>query len=222
MDKKKILFILSNLFIFITTAIVVPVNLIVGSRAARLDGSTYPYWGHIVSFTVQSNIFLGIVALIAAIMGIYAYRKKLPLKKGLFTWYLIAASAGMLTCLTVIFFLAPMRAAGGKNYFDMLLETMFFMHFLNPVLAALTLVFLSGDTKIAKKARYLAVLPIIIYAVPYIICVVFAKVWPGFYGVTFGGRDYLIPLVFVVFCLALFGISSALAYFHNKNTSLKA
>ena len=216
MDRKKLLFIINNLFIFITTAIAVPVTLIVGSRAARLDDLGYPYWGHVVSFTILSNIFLGLVALATAIVAFISFHRDRELPRALSAWYLTAASAGMLTFLTVVLFLAPVRAIGGKNYFDMLIETMFFLHFFNPLLAAFTFIGLSGDAKISLKSRLLATFPIIIYAVPYITCVVFLKIWPDFYGVTFGGRYYLIPLVFVVFWSVLFGIASALAYLHNK------
>lgn len=219
MDKKRLLYIINNLFIFITTAIAVPVTLIFGSRALRLDGVTYPYWMQIVTFTLLSNIFMSIVALVAAVIAIKNHKKS---QKTLNTWYFVAASACTLTFLTVVFFLSPMRALNGKNYFDMLLEPMFFLHFLNPVLAAITFVFLSGNTKINLKSRFLAVIPIALYAIPYIICVVVLKIWPDFYGVTFGGRYYLTPLVFVVFCFALFCIASGLAFFHNKLSSKNA
>lgn len=217
MNRKNLLFIISNLFIFITTAIAVPLTLIIGSRASRLDNLGLPYWAHIATFTIISNIFLGLIALIAAVFAIVCFNKHRPLPKALSTWYLAAASAGMLTLLTVVFFLAPMRAINGKNYFDMLLEMMFFLHFLSPLLFALTFVFLYRSTKIGLKSRLLATLPVVIYAVPYVICVIFLKIWPDFYGVTFGGRYYLTPLVFVVFWLVIFGISTTLAFLHNKS-----
>lgn len=218
-QKKSLCFILINLFIFITTAIAVPVTLIVGSRASRLDDLGYPYWGHVVSFTILSNIFLGLIALIASIIGIIKLKNKSPLPTALTTWYLIASSSAMLTCITVLVFLAPMRAINGKNYFDMLLEPMFFLHFFNPILSAVAFIFFTGDQKIAKKPRFLAMLPLVVYTIPYVLCVAILKVWPDFYGVTFGGRYYLIPLVFVVFSLVIFGIATTLAISHNKYIS---
>lgn len=212
---KKKLFIINNLFIFITTIVAVSIVLIFGSRAVRIDGISNPYWQQIATFTILSNIFLGLVALVAAVIGIINYKKR-QLPKALSTWYLVATSSGMLTVLTVLLFLAPMRAINGKNYFDMLLEPMFFLHFFNPILAAITFIFFSGNTKVGLKSRLLATLPIIFYAIPYITCVVILKIWPDFYGVTFGGRYYLTPLVFMVFCLVLFGISSGIAALHNK------
>lgn len=212
MNRK--LFTIINFFIAIATVTAITVTLIVGSRASRLDELGIPYWEHIVTFTVLSNIFLGIVALVSGIISLAKHNKPLP--RALKTWYLIAASAGILTFLTVILFLGPLRVMRGKNYFDLITETMFFLHFFDPVLAAVTLVFFPETTKITLKSRLLATLPIILYAIPYVIFVIFLKIWPDFYGVTFGGRYYLTPLVFLVFWAVIFGVASLLAFLHNK------
>ena len=236
MNDKRKKFIGINLFIFIAMVIAVTSTLIFGSRAARLDGGAaagafelvdgtfggvkIEYWHHVVSFTILSNIFLGIIALIAAIVALKNPKKEFS--KTMSTWYLVAASSGMLTCLTVIFFLAPMRAVGGKNYFDMLLEQMFILHFLNPILAAIYYIFfLNTKEKVDLKPRLLAILPPVIYASPYILCVCILQCWPDFYGLTFGGRYYIIPLIFVIFCAIMFGISSGLVALHNRFSSLK-
>lgn len=230
MNKTRKIFITLNLFIFITMVIAVTSTLIFGGRATRLDGGTaignlaiedgtfngikLEHWHHIVSFTVLSNIFLGVVALISAIIAIRHPRKELPQK--LSTWYLVAASSAMLTFLTVIFFLAPMRAVSGKNYFDMLLEQMFFLHFLNPILGAISYTFFfETKEKVNFKPCLLAILPPVIYSTPYIFYVCIIKSWPDFYGLTFGGRYYVIPFVYLIFCSVMFVISTSLAAFHN-------
>ena len=236
MSRKRKIFIIINLLIFVMMVIAVISTLAVGGRATRIDGGTsvgitalqdgtfdgieIKYWHHIVSFTILSNIFLGIVALISAIIALKNPKKPLP--KTLSTWYLIAASSGMLTCLTVLLFLAPMRAASGKNYFDMVLEQMFILHFLNPILSAVSYICLFDTKEEADlKDRFLAVLPPVIYASPYVICVCIIKCWPDFYGLTFGGRYYTIPPVFIVFCVFMFGISSTLAALHNYFSKAK-
>ena len=206
-------------------------TLIFGSRATRLDGSTaagaaqladgtfggvkIDYWHHIVSYTALGNIFLGIVALVSAIIA-----KKNPgqsLSKKLATWYLVASSSTMLTVLVVIFFLAPMRAMGGKNYFDMLLEQMFFLHFLNPILGAISYIFyLETEEKVTRKSCLLAVLPPVIYSSPYIICVCILKIWPDFYGLTFGGKNFIIPIEYFIVCAVMLVIGSSLIALHNR------
>ena len=212
-NSRNRYFIVINLLIFVFALIAVPVSLTVGSRSSRLDHLTMPHWQHIVTFTLLSNIFLSITALITAIIKMR--RQNTP--PSLDTWYLTAATAGMITFLTVILFLAPMRAMNGKDYFDLLLEPMFFLHFLNPVLAAISFMFLLKDHKTTLKSRLIAMLPILIYAIPYILFVVILQIWPDFYGLTFGGKYYLMPLVFAVFSLISFLIASVLSYFHNKN-----
>lgn len=214
-------FIIINLFIFITTLIAVPVTLTVGSRTARLDDLGFPYWQHIVSFTLLSNIFLGITALVASTIKYHCLKHHQKSPTFLDTWYLMATTAGMTTFLTVIFFLAPVRAIGGKNYFDTLLEPMFFLHFLNPVLAAVSYMFLLKDHKATLKSRFLAILPLTIYSVPYVLCVAILKIWPDFYGLMFGGRYYLIPLEFIIFSSISFLIASIFSCFHNKNQSVE-
>lgn len=212
-QTKNRLFILINLFIFITTAIAVPVTLTFGSRASRLDGGNIPYWQHAVTFTILSNVFLGLVALAAAI---FSFIRRRPLSKALLTWYLAATSAGLVTFLTVILFLAPMRAINGKDYFDMFLEPMFFLHFLNPLLAAISFIFLTGRSTITLRSRLLATLPIVLYSIPYTLNVVVLKTWPDFYGLTFGGRYFLLPLVFLAFLLLIFTLASLLTFCRKK------
>lgn len=236
MNRKRKIFICLNLFIFITMLIAVISTLAYGSRGARLDngiavgaselndgtfgGTKVEYWHHVVSFTVLSNIFLGIVALVAAIIAIKHPRK--PLSKTLSIWYLVAASSAMLTCLTVIFFLAPMRAMQGKNYFDMLLEQMFFLHFINPILGAVSYIFFLDTTeKVKLKTCLFTILPPVIYSSPYIFCVCVVRCWPDFYGLTFGGRYYIIPFVYLAFCVVTFVIGSSLAALHNHFFKLK-
>ena len=231
MSKKRKIFIGINLFIFVAMVIAVASTLIFGGRATRIDSGTsvgateladgtfggvkIQYWHHIASFTILSNIFLGIIALIAAIIAIKHPKK--PFSSKMSTWYLIAATSAMLTFLVVIFFLAPMRAMNGKNYFDMLLEQMFFLHFLNPILSAISFIFLfNTKEKIGLKPRLLSILPPVIYSTPYIFCVCIIKCWPDFYGLTFGGKYYLIPLDYLVVCGIMFGVSSALAALHNR------
>ncbi len=203
-------------------AIAVPITLIIGSRATRLDDLGIPYWQHVATFTILSNIFLGIVAFVSAVTKYYSIKHHQKPFTSLDTLYLMATTAGMITFLTVIFFLAPMRAMNGKNYFDLLLEPMFFLHFLNPVLAAISYMFLLKERRATFTSRIFAITPIVVYAVPYTLLVAIFKIWPDFYGLTFGGKYYLMPLVFIGFSLFSFATASILSYFHNKTIPKKA
>ena len=217
--NRKLAFVIINASIFITASIAVPVTLTVGSRAARLDGDNgFAHWQHIATFTILSNIFLALVALAAVFWGIAAIRKNKAINHTFLNWYLAASTAGLVTFFTVILFLVPMRVVRGKDYFDMLLEPMFFLHFLNPVLAGVSFIFLTGRARVNLRSRILATLPIVIYAVPYILNVVVFKTWPDFYGLTFGGKYFLLPLVFAGFILVSFGIASLLVFLRARAT----
>ncbi|MDO4741776.1 MAG: hypothetical protein Q4A79_00135 [Candidatus Saccharibacteria bacterium] len=212
--KKKILFIIINLFLTLSTIAVSYYTLSHGTVAGQVDTGANPGWFYIVTFTVESNIFLGVVSAVATILGIRSIVLKKSLSRHLSTWYLIATSSVILTFLTVVCFLAPIRAMGGRNYFDMLIGPMFFFHFFNPVLAAFALVFLLGH-RLKFYDCYLSILPPAIYSVPYSINVVLLTTWPDFYGFTFGGHYLFVPLVFIAICLFTFGIATALASAHN-------
>ncbi len=212
--KRRQLFIFSNIFITLTTIAAVIVVETYGSRAGRLDDSGFPFWQNIVTFTVLSNIYLAIVAAIATIYNIS--HKSSPLPRWLTTLYLSAVSSALITFFTVILYLAPARALSGRNYFDMLLEPMFFLHFFNPVLSAITFIFFTDGAKLTLKSRFLALLPFVIYAIFYITFVAILQIWPDFYGLTFNGRYYLTPLIFVGFLAVDFGIISALSIFNHK------
>ena len=208
MNKRRLLFILSNIFIATTTVAAVIVVEIYGSRAGRLDNNGFPFWQNIVTFTVLSNIYLAVVAAIATIYNIF--HKSSPLPRWLTTLYLSAVSSALITFFTVILYLAPARALSGRNYFDMLLEPMFFLHFFNPVLSAVIYIFFMDGAKLPLKSRLLALIPFVIYAIIYLVFVVILKICPDFYGLTFGGHYYLTPLVFIGFIAVDFGIATML------------
>lgn len=213
--KRTLWFTIVNAFLFLTTIIVTYITLRYGTVAGQVDTNVEQGWFYIVTFTVQSNIFLGVIAFVGMIFGLLNLKKNKPIPHALLTWYLVASSAAMLTAFTVIFFLAPARAVLGRNYFDMLLGPMFFFHFFNPFLSAAALIYLTPSTKLTKKDRLFALLPPFLYAIPYILNVAILHTWYDFYGFTFGGNNWAILPVFTVISLVTFGIASLLAYLHN-------
>lgn len=214
MKRRRLLFILSNIFITVTTVAAVIVVELYGSRAGRLDNNGFPFWQNIVTFTVLSNIYLAVVAAIATIYNIF--HKSSPLPRWLTTLYLSAVSSALITFFTVILYLAPARALSGRNYFDMLLEPMFFLHFFNPMLSAVVFIFFTDGAKLTLKSRFLALLPFVAYAICYVLFVAILKFWPDFYGLTFNGRYYITPLVFVGFLAVDFGLATALSALNRK------
>ena len=213
--KRTLWFAIINAFLFFTTIAVCYITLRFGTVAGQVDVNVEQGWMYIITFTVQSNILLGIVALINLIFCIRNLKWNKPIPRAVFNWYLVASSAAMLTALVVIFFLAPLRAISGRNYFDMLLGPMFFFHFFNPFLSAAAFIFLTPKIRFARSDCFWALLPPIAYAVPYILNVIILQTWPDFYHFTFGGHNWAILPVFVVISTITFSVASLLVYLHN-------
>lgn len=216
LPKKRILwFNIINIFLFITTIIVAYITLSFGTVAGQVDTNEKEGWFYIVTFTVQSNILLGLIALINLIFGVRSLKLNKPIPRAVLNWYLVASSAAMLTALVVIFFLAPMRAIGGRNYFDMLLGPMFFFHFFNPFLSAAAFIYLTPAIRFARPDCFLALIPPIAYAGPYILNAIILQNWPDFYNFTFGGHNWAILPVFIVISTITFSTASFLVHLHN-------
>ena len=49
-----------------------------------------------------------------------------------------------------------------------------------------------------------------LYSIVYLVCVIGRKIWEDFYGFTFGGRRWAVPIVAIVMYLAAFLISLSL------------
>ena len=213
--KRTLWFTIVNIFLVITTIIVTYITIAFCTVDGQVDTNVEYGWFYIATFTVQSNILLGIIALFGTVFGIRSLKKTKPLPRKFLVLYLMAASAAMLTSLTVIFFLAPIRAISGKNYFDMFLGPMFFFHFFNPFLSAAAFIYLTPAIRFAKDDGYMALLPPALYAVPYILNVIILHTWYDFYNFTFGGKNWAVVFVFIVISSVTFSVARLLVYLHN-------
>lgn len=213
--SKNIIPIIINIFLVISTIIVTFYTVSFGTVAGQVDTGVNYGWFYFATFTVDSNILLGLIALIVLISEVKNLVKKTPTPKYVPVVYLIATSLAMLTFLTVVLFLAPLRALSGHNYFDMLVGPMFFFHFFNPVLAAISYIFFIKG-KIKPCTKTLAFIPLAIYGFTYFMNVVIFNRWVDFYHFTFGGRYYLVPVVFVAIFGTIYLIASLLDFLHNK------
>ena len=212
-------FTIINAFLFVSTVIVTYITLSFGTVAGQVDTATSNSLFYIVTFTVLSNIFLGLVGLVGVYFGVKSLKKSQTIPRQYLTWYLVATAAGMLTVITVITFLAPLRAMRGRNYFEMMMGPMFFFHFFNPLLASYALIYLTPKERLTRKDCLFAMLPTAFYAIPYVLNVVILHTWYDFYNFTFGGNNWAIIPVFIVISLIIFGIASLLAFLHNKKST---
>lgn len=212
---KKIYAILINLFICLSAILVTFYTTNQGTVAGQVDTGQNIGWRYLATFTLDSNIFLGFIAGITAFKENRNFKSGTEISTAATIWYLVASTSTMLTFVVVLTFLAPLRAVAGQNYFDMFRGPMFFFHFLNPVLSAINFIFFM-DRKVDFLPRFLTLIPVSIYAVVYAVEVCILHHWVDFYHFTFGGRYYLVPVVFIIICLVVFGIANLLAILHNR------
>lgn len=218
MEQKKLFNILSficNLFLFvaITWSVVYYFYHEDGSGNMLAHG-----FNCFRFFTIDSNVLCGIAS------GIYLYFNILRLMgRDVVTPYwlklfkFIATVSVSVTFFVVLIVLAPLYSMTSDVSIWFLYEdNCFILHLMGPLMAILTLcVFEKDDIIENKKVLYFAMLTTVIYGIVYFICVVIAKAWPDFYGLTFDGRYYLSPFG----ALAIFAIcygSIELLYYLQK------
>ena len=172
-------------------------------------------------FTVLSNIFVAIAALLMIIHNVknlihdtYDYPEWLIVLKH------VATTAVAVTFTTVALLLAPSYAIVHKGYFTLFLGNHIYMHLLSPVLAIISYIFFECAKPVSIKQTLLSLLPVALYACLYITMVIFVGEanggWPDFYNFTFGGHKWTIPLSAIGMLLVTFGLSTLLAKLHNK------
>ena len=128
---------------------------------------------------------------------------------------LIAAASVGVTFVTVVCFLGPGQAASGRGYFSLFRGSNLFFHLINPVLGMIDLVFLAPQHHYSIRSCMYGVIPTAIYSIVYA-SMILTGLWPDFYNFTFGGHNWMTPLVIFIFLLLSFGISVGLTRAHNK------
>lgn len=116
-------------------------------------------------FTVQSNILMGIIALVFAIFEVRVLMKKseyIPSK--IYILKLVFTVGVVLTMITAAAFLAPSSKNG---YFSMFTNSNLFYHFVIPFLSLITFLFFEGTDKIKFKYTFAGIIPMFLYGVFY-------------------------------------------------------
>lgn len=208
----KVIALIANLFLFVNSVVIcinAPIN---GYRFGNLivPGGDPSYFRY---FTNLSNLYTGIVSFIIFIYLIKNFKKDFYLPKWLRIVELTGVTSLMLTFLTVILFLVPTYVAKGNSFWDMYLYDMFFFHFFNPLVALFTfLVLIKGD-KLTWKEALFGMIPMVLYAIFYTIFVLTGG--EDFYGFTFGGKFWLLPIVLPVMLGVTYLISFLSSLFYN-------
>lgn len=170
-------------------------------------------------FTVDSNIFMGIAALILAIEEYKLLNgkiKEIDIHKYILK---LMATAGVgLTFFTVFLYLGPISDGG---IYSMLLNSNLFFHLIIPVLSIINFIFFENTDKLKIKHSLYGLIPMILYSVFYMINV-FMHVENGNVAVEYDWYWFVqngiwsciivIPVIFIF----TFLISLGLYKFNNK------
>lgn len=161
-DKRLIVSFILNALVFLLVLAGTIVMVVVKSE--ELSESSLAAFKY---FTFQSNIFMGIIALI---YGYYQFLQikgkieKIPQNLGIFN--LIATSAVALTFIIVVIFLAP-----GYGYDKMYKNANLFFHGIVPVVAIINYLVFTRSERYRFPLTLLSIIPSFLYGLVYFIVV---------------------------------------------------
>ena len=182
-------------------------------------------------FTVDSNILMGIVALIVLLdLRKIAKGELEALPRKDYVLALMGTVGVTLTMLVTVFYLAPTIDNGWFVCFN---NSNLFLHVINPLFSIVAFLFYERTNRLSLKDAFWGLLPMCVYAVPYIaVCIINSKdgrVLPGYDIYGFFGFGLLSGfIVFPIILVFTFGISACLfllnriKYSFNENISNEA
>ena len=122
-------------------------------------------------FTVDSNIFMGLIALLFALHEVKVLKKKeKDIPRTYYILKLMATTGVGLTFLVVFAYLGPISKGGLPV---LLRNSNLFFHLLIPVLSMFTFILFERNDKLSFKYSFYGLIPMLLYAVYYIINILF-------------------------------------------------
>lgn len=212
---KNIITSIITLFIGISTVVVACLYIFQKLEPGTPASATAAGFYFFQYYTSDSNDLVGISSFVIcafAIKNILQKRDEMPLL--LILLYAIFVTGTTVTFLTTALFLGPSAAMNGSYYFIMFEGKLFFLHFLNPVLAIITLVFFINHHPLTWKHAIHCMATVVIYSFVYS-PLVLTGVWKDFYGFTFGGKFGLATITFFVMWGVGLGTGFLLVFLHN-------
>ena len=222
MKKTKVSIVLNSLIFllvaFATFCMIFGINIM--SRTEEVRAFTAANLSAFKYYTVDSNVFAGLVALVYICFEIALARGKITrLPKILHLLRLAAATGLTLTMLVTAFFLIPQF---GEHWYILYIDNNFFFHLTVPLLSIITFIFFEGDTGISLKDSLFGIITMATYAVFYTINV-FTHLgnghplkdydWYGFLGGKISNAVIAIPAMLLI----TWGITLALWWGNRCN-----
>ncbi|MBQ9900528.1 MAG: hypothetical protein IJM36_05315 [Acholeplasmatales bacterium] len=215
--KKILLSIIINSIIFVLMVL----GLVMSFTGLKFDFSIGPkptFASVMKFFTVESNIFMGIMALLFVINAILHLKANKEMNRILFIFKYIATVCVAITFLTVTLILTPIFYR--ENIFGLFYDANFLFHFVIPVLSIITFILFENRNDITIKITITGMIPFIIYTIFYLIASLThmenGKVVDGYdwYGFLYNGIPIFILLSFVMILLTY--LISFIIYYLNK------
>ncbi len=205
--KRTIVSLILNIFIFISTTIVIISHFFEEPGVLIRHGyETFRF------FTTDSNVLAAICSLIVAVNDICLLAKKTDrLSFPAVMLKYIGTVSVMLTFCTTMFFLVPLFGT------SIIMGKYAIVHILTPLLSLVTFAVVENIYTIRFRFVWLGMIPMALYGTVYLTEVVFIGEqnggWRDFYSFNQGGRWYV---TLIVMLAAVFVIALLVALFHNQ------
>ncbi|MBR4790179.1 MAG: hypothetical protein IK024_04715 [Treponema sp.] len=227
MKKKAIVSIILNTLIFVLVSfatISMIFNFNIMSRSEEVRAFTAANLSAFKYYTVDSNVFGGLLALVYIFFEIALAKGKITRLPKLLHLLRLAAATGLtLTMLVTAFFLIPQF---GENWAILYIDNNFFFHLTVPLLSIITFIFFEPDTDdISLKDSLFGIITMAIYAVFYTINII-AHLnsgnplkdydWYGFLGGNISNALIAVPAMLLITWLISLGL-----WIGNRKINLK-
>jgi len=173
-------------------------------------------WKSYHMFTILSNLLMAVISAMCipfAVDGMRYRNYHLP------RWYVNLMYAGT-TGVSITFLIALTVLSPAAGFYRMMLYSdNLYLHLICPVLSILLFLFINSDHKISWKDSFIAIIPVCIYMVAYLVMVFDvgeeAGGWRDHYQV-YRILEYIpLPLLVLLFPAICYAIASALRIAHN-------
>ena len=214
---KQIVIIIVNAILVLDVAFTAISGMVNGAGGGQV-GDHVVGLGYLKPYTMDSNLlmFFAAVLMIAFCIKNLSYGEDVT-PRWVVTFYFMGSACLFLTMFIAAAFLGPMKVLQGENYFVMFKDDMFFFHLVNPVISIFSFEFLIKKYSYRRRDCLMAIIPTVVYSLVYLVMVVLLKKWQDFYGFTFGGRYYLVPLVLIGIYALVWGLANLLCHLHNSS-----
>lgn len=189
-----------------------------GNAPTLLEGSRLQMFKF---YTVDSNVLMGIIALVAACIQKNAMKNN---QEALPQWYYIMKLVGVvgvtLTMLVTIFFLTPTL-----GFYACFNNSNVFLHLINPVISIICFVCFENTDRLKFKHTFTGVSTMIIYAVYYVAVSIIHSHgnvvdpgydWYGFFTFGLTSGFIVVPLLIVITYIISFGLWKLNRIFYKK------